>query len=214
MIGEWFLISCALFALGVAVYLFKHFRTAFLSPGTMPIADAMEGRWSILDDKRAQEEIRRQEQVEEYRAAFTAIEGIIHRARGWEDERTDEDLEFELSFYKRFGESVEYAFYTTIAGTRHKNPDGTSRIAAIKRCEMLDVLDLVPDPENEFDKNAIGVVSAAWEQLGYLEARLAGEVSRGIARGEEYTALFRHRNYHNDRVVGGLILLCRHRPSV
>jgi hypothetical protein len=214
MIGEWFLICCALAALGLAVYLFKHFRRAFLYSGPMPAADAMEGRWSILDDKRAQEEVRKQEQVEEWKAAFTAIEGIIYRGRSWEDERTDDDLEFELGFYKRFGASVEYAFYVTIAGTRHKNPDGTSRIAAIKRCEMLDVLDLMPEPENKFDKNAIGVFSPEWEQLGYLDARVAGEVSRGIARGEEYIALFRHPNYHNDRVVGVLILLCRHRPSV
>jgi hypothetical protein len=179
-----------------------------LSPPVKPAREIPRSeRWSILDDKRFSDN---RFKAEELTAAFTAIEQIIYRNQHGE-QQTDEDQDFELGFYRQFGTSVEYAFYTKIVGVSHRNRDGTLRRPAIKRCEMLDELDLIAEPDNEFDKNAIGIFSLEGKQLGYLEARLAGEVSRGILRGSEYTALFRCQTHHDDRVVGAVILLCRYR---
>jgi len=45
--------------------------------------------------------------------------------------------------------------YTKIAGTSHTNPDGTSRQKLIKKLKEGASLDLVREPDNPYDKNAI-----------------------------------------------------------
>ncbi len=85
---------------------------------------------------------------------------------------------------------------TTVAGVKHDNDDGTSRRKIIKRCKQGEMLFLEREPRNHFDPNAIRVLRASGEQLGYLTARVAGGMmTEGMAeyldKGGEYKVVIR-----------------------
>ncbi len=104
------------------------------------------------------------------------------------------------------------AFFNRVAGTSHRNDDHTSRAKIIDECSALESLDLISEPDNRFDPNAIAVRRTTGEQLGYLESRLAGEVTRDQSKhGPRWIAVFRHKNFNpeTDRVVGATIYLIR-----
>lgn len=107
--------------------------------------------------------------------------------------------------------SVERTFYTTVAGTSHKNDDGTSRIAAIRKCERGEVLQMLMQPNNPYDPNAIAVFFEQ-QQLGYLNARLAGQISRDWKRnGSRHQLYFFQATRHpeTNKVVGATMLVLR-----
>jgi hypothetical protein len=72
---------------------------------------------------------------------------------------------------------------TRIAGVFYDNADGSSRQAAIQRCQPLDLVVLRPEPRNPYDSNAIAVDRENGEQLGYLPRPLAKEVKESERRG-------------------------------
>lgn len=55
-----------------------------------------------------------------------------------------------------------------VAGEGHKNPDGTSRQAEIKRCRDGEHVTLVAEPTNPYDPLAIAVLSARGTCIGYI----------------------------------------------
>jgi hypothetical protein len=125
---------------------------------------------------------------------------------------TAADAEFEAILAESIPDDiVEKSFYTSIAGTSHRNVDGSSRGRILARCGIFDGLTLRPEPENEFDSNAIAVcVAKSGEQLGYLEARLAAEVTLDRRKhSDRWMAVFRHHNYdpEHGHVVGGVIYI-------
>ena len=71
-------------------------------------------------------------------------------------------------------------FFTKVVGVSHKNDDGTSRQKLIRRLKEGEQLDVLRDPDNKYDRNAI-VVCAKFgilrrrKQLGFLSAELAEE---------------------------------------
>lgn len=75
------------------------------------------------------------------------------------------------------------SFYGRVAGTTQWNDDGTQRQAAIAELRSCDELQLVPEPDNPHDANAVRVLSPTGKQIGYLEARLAGETVRRTHKG-------------------------------
>lgn len=75
------------------------------------------------------------------------------------------------------------SFYARLAGTTYGNLDGSSRQAVIATLKPHDELQLVHEPDNEADKNAVRVLATSGLQIGYLEARLAGETMRRSAKG-------------------------------
>ena len=85
-------------------------------------------------------------------------------------------------------------FPSKVAGVSHRNDDRTSRQAAIKRLEALDLLELVSDPANKYDPNAIRVTGGYFKanfewverQIGFLNSRLAGETSLAMKRGTRF----------------------------
>ena len=85
-------------------------------------------------------------------------------------------------------------FHAKIAGVSHLNDDGSSRQVLLRRLKPLDILKLVPEPTNSYDQNAVKVVTGAGEQVGYLERRLAGEVTRSLKRGDGWLAVVAHLN--------------------
>jgi hypothetical protein len=125
-----------------------------------------------------------------------------------------EDTQFEAIVAQTIPPEAQVkAFYATVAGTSHRNRDRTSRTRIIGQCSTFEPILLVPEPDNEFDPNAIAVCRRETnEQLGYLDRRLAEEVTRDIRRhGARWIAIFRHQNYHPEtgRVVGAVLhLVC------
>lgn len=130
------------------------------------------------------------------------------------DPRLEEDLIFERAVLDVVPESARVkAFYTKIVGTKHVNADGSSRIAWIDVCQPFAALDLEAEPDNPVDASAVAVrLASNGKQLGYLDARLAAEVTLDRARcGDRWMALFRHKDRHPDtgRTVGAVIYLVR-----
>lgn len=89
------------------------------------------------------------------------------------------------------------SFTTKLVGVSHKNADGMARQAYIKRFAKTGMaIHLKPEPNNPYDPNAVGAWVTARSlfffkadvQIGYLDSRLAGEISRLLARGGTATA--------------------------
>jgi hypothetical protein len=74
-------------------------------------------------------------------------------------------------------------FFTKVVGVSHRNPDSTSRQAAIKTCHVLERLVLDRGEDNPRDANSVKVCRENGQQLGYLSSALAGEIVRKSARG-------------------------------
>lgn len=132
--------------------------------------------------------------------------------------RTEEDDAFEAAFLKAIPEDKRLsAFYTTVAGTHFQNLDGSSRCLIISKCKLGELLELEHEPENQFDPNATAVLrEETKEQLGYLNARLAGELVRDYRKNNSrWLAIFRRQNHHPDtgKVVGATIYLISVMPE-
>ena len=55
-----------------------------------------------------------------------------------------------------------------VVGVTFSNPDGTNRQAILKKCSPGQVVELLAEPNNQFDKTAIAVLTSSGEMLGYL----------------------------------------------
>jgi HIRAN domain len=66
-------------------------------------------------------------------------------------------------------------YFTKVAGISHDNSDRTSRQMIIGKCGKHEPLQLIPDPENRHDPDAIKVSRSNGEQIGFIAA---GENSR------------------------------------
>ena len=82
-------------------------------------------------------------------------------------------------------ESLKH-YITKVAGVTHENKDGTSRQEIIADCYEGESLNLVPEPDNPIDENAIAVCRASGEQIGYLNKGLAFWVSDMLKDGWRY----------------------------
>lgn len=124
----------------------------------------------------------------------------------------EHDAKFEATIAEEFVGQIEKSFYSKIAGTTHRNRDGTYRKPAIAKCEEGERLSLVHEPDNPVDPNAIAICTEDGFQLGYIEARLAGEIIRDVARnGPRWVVTFAHHNCHPEtgKVVGGTIYVTK-----
>lgn len=74
-------------------------------------------------------------------------------------------------------------FYGKVAGVTWPNPDGSSRQEIAATLVERDELSLMAEPENAFDANAIAVHSPDGDQVGYLEGRLARELTHRMKQG-------------------------------
>lgn len=126
------------------------------------------------------------------------------------------DEDFEGTIHRAYGKQIEKAFYIKIAGTSHRNTDGSSRREAINSCRPLDVLQVIPEPDNPYDSNALAVFNPSGVQIGYLESRLAGEIARASAkRNLMWLAVFRRATHHPEtgRAVGAIVYIVRLLPD-
>src|SRR5689334_22594947 len=68
------------------------------------------------------------------------------------------------------------------AGVTFENADHVRRQAIIARCKAGDRLTFRPEPGNRFDANAVAILTAAGEQLGYLKRERAAELAQFFVR--------------------------------
>jgi hypothetical protein len=118
----------------------------------------------------------------------------------------------EQRIIKRLEPFCDKSFYNKIAGATHRNPDGTNRKRIIEDVAAGAWLQLIPQPDNEFDANAVAVCNLYDGQLGFLEAHTAAEVAKDLASGKrEWVCHLAHHNHHPEtyKVVGATFILFR-----
>jgi hypothetical protein len=86
------------------------------------------------------------------------------------------------------GSSDAKLFFTKVAGVTKRTPDGESRQKIIKELSPGDSVELVREPENPHDSDAIKVI-AGGEHIGYLPSRTATDLAREMDRGARCEAL-------------------------
>ena len=78
-----------------------------------------------------------------------------------------------------------------LAGTAHRNLDGTHRQEIAAQCYPGEFLRLTHEPDNQFDENAVGVFRESGEQLGYLPRRFAAEMVSRMKQGFKHAAVMK-----------------------
>lgn len=68
------------------------------------------------------------------------------------------------------------------------NPDGSDRQEIIRRCKVGERLNLVREPSNRHDRNAIALRRQNGEQLGYINSELAEELCEWLKQEKRVTA--------------------------
>lgn len=64
--------------------------------------------------------------------------------------------------------SENQEFTVSITGISHDNPDGTNRQKILSRSKEGEIVNLVRERDNQFDKSAVGVLNQKGEMIGYL----------------------------------------------
>lgn len=75
-------------------------------------------------------------------------------------------------------------FYSKVAGVTFQNDDGVPRQRIIARCRVGERLLLRHETQNPASSTAVGVFRENGEKLGYLNARLGGDLCSDLDRGE------------------------------
>lgn len=79
-----------------------------------------------------------------------------------------------------------------VVGADHPNRNGGNRRFEILLCAPGEPVELVPEPRNPVDPNAIAVFSVRAVQLGYLTADRAPWIGGMLRNGREMKAVFQH----------------------
>jgi len=81
-----------------------------------------------------------------------------------------------------------------VVGIDFPNADGSNRKSEAMMTLPGEAIELVPEPKNKHDSNAIAVVSPRGIQLGYINAERAPYISGRMNRGEGVEAIFQGLN--------------------
>lgn len=86
------------------------------------------------------------------------------------------------------GKTNSKIFYTKVAGVTKKNPDGERRQSIIRDLSSGDPVNLIREPDNRYDSNAIRV-DTAFGQIGYIPAdTAANDLAAQMDRGYKVSA--------------------------
>ena len=77
-----------------------------------------------------------------------------------------------------------------VVGANHPNADGGNRRFEILLCVPGEEVDLIPEPKNPADPNAIAVFSSRRVQIGYLTADRAPWIGGMLRNGRPVTSIF------------------------
>lgn len=77
-----------------------------------------------------------------------------------------------------------------VVGIDFPNADGSNRRSEAMMTLPGESVELVPEPKNKHDSNAIAVISPRGVQLGYVNAERAPYIGSRMSRGEDVEAIF------------------------
>ena len=77
-----------------------------------------------------------------------------------------------------------------VVGIDFPNADGSNRRSEAMMTLPGEPVELVPEPKNKHDSNAIAVISPRGVQIGYLSAERAPYIGGRMGRGEDAVAIF------------------------
>ncbi|GAA0661890.1 hypothetical protein FHT00_003489 [Sphingomonas insulae] len=77
-----------------------------------------------------------------------------------------------------------------VVGIDFANADGSNRRSEALMTLPGEPVELVPEPKNRHDGNAIAVIGPRGVQIGYLNAERAPYIGGRMSRGEEVAAIF------------------------
>ncbi|WP_293873224.1 HIRAN domain-containing protein [Sphingomonas sp. UBA978] len=77
-----------------------------------------------------------------------------------------------------------------VVGIDFPNADGSNRRSEAMMTLPGEPVELIPEPKNKHDSNAIAVMSPRGVQLGYINAERAPYIGGRMARGEDAEAIF------------------------
>jgi hypothetical protein len=77
-----------------------------------------------------------------------------------------------------------------VVGIDFPNADGSNRRSEAMMTLPGETVELVPEPKNKHDSNAIAVISPRGVQLGYVNAERAPYIGSRMSRGEDAEAIF------------------------
>jgi len=77
-----------------------------------------------------------------------------------------------------------------VVGIDFPNADGSNRRSEAMMTLPGESVELVPEPKNKHDSNAIAVISPRGIQLGYVNAERAPYIGSRMSRGEDAEAIF------------------------
>lgn len=77
-----------------------------------------------------------------------------------------------------------------VVGIDFPNADGSNRRSEAMMTLPGEPVELVPEPKNKHDANAIAVFSPRGVQLGYINAERAPYIGSRMSRGEDVEAIF------------------------
>ena len=93
--------------------------------------------------------------------------------------------------------------YTKVAGVCFENDDGTHRQDILKKCEKGMRVNLIPEPDNPYDENAVKVVlENTSEQLGYLNRYQAPDIIEKIKYGAQVVGIIRQITGKDQDLLG------------
>jgi hypothetical protein len=82
-----------------------------------------------------------------------------------------------------------------VVGADYQNKRGPGRRFELNICKPGEPIELVREPKNPADENAVAVFSCRNVQLGYLTAERAPLIGRMIANGREIRAIFQRQTH-------------------
>lgn len=85
------------------------------------------------------------------------------------------------------------SFYTKVVGVSFEG-----RQEMVRKLEIGQSVELVRQPENTHDRNAIAVISEAGEQIGFIKAKLSKDLAPVMDSGVKYVAEITSLNGNND----------------
>ena len=80
-----------------------------------------------------------------------------------------------------------------INGAMHDNADGTNRLFEIAMLNPGDPVELVAEPKNKHDPNAIAIYSARGYQIGYVSAERCVLIGSKLRAGADVSSIFQER---------------------